>query len=175
MLKEQPVVNALLINLLMGAMWHYISFLLCISLDKSFFNADKRMYRPHKWENGGKFYSDYVKINRWKDFMPQHIGKDGFSKDHLDDVSIEYLDEFIMETCRGEWNHTVNSFFVIILFMVNTLWIALVLSVLLFILNVPCLVIQRYNRFRLQKVRATLVRKIEREQRRNLKALSANE
>ena len=165
MLRDQPFINALLINLLLGAVWHYATFFLCVSINTSAFDANRRMYQPHKWERGGKFYSDVLKINRWKDFLPQHIGKDGFSKDHIDDVSIEYIDEFIMETCRGEWNHTVNCMFTIILFIINNFLMALVLSLLLFIGIMPFAVIQRYNRFRLQKLRKTIVRKMERESR----------
>lgn len=173
MLREQPLEEALLINILLGAVWHYISFFICVSVDTAFFNPEKKLYQPHKWEKGGKVYNDYLLINKWKDLVPQHIGKDGFSKDHLDDVSIEYLDEFIMETCRAEWNHTVNSFFVIILFLINRFWIAFVLTILLFLLNLPFLVIQRYNRFRLQKLRSTMLRKLEREQKKQLRAIAS--
>ncbi len=171
MLREQPFLNVLLINLLLGAIWHYATFFLCISISTRAFNAELKMYRPHKWERQGKFYNDVLKINRWKDFLPQHIGKDGFSKDHIDDVSIEYLDEFIMETCRGEWNHTMNCLFAVVLFFINTFPIALLFTFCLFLGNLPFAIIQRYNRFRLQKLRHTLVRKMEREARRVKKAM----
>lgn len=162
MLKDQPFFNALLINILLGAVWHYATFFLCISINKSFFDPNRKMYQPHKWERGGKFYSDVLKINKWKDFLPQHVGKDGFSKDHLDDVSIEYLDEFIMETCRGEWNHTMNCLYAIALLLMNDLPFGILLTIALFLGNLPFAVIQRYNRFRLQKLRKTIIRKQER-------------
>ncbi|MGN0470510.1 MAG: hypothetical protein ACI4GV_06315 [Acutalibacteraceae bacterium] len=162
MLKDQPFLNALLINILLGAVWHYATFFLCISINKSAFDPNRKMYQPHKWEKGGKFYSDVLKINKWKDFLPQHVGKDGFSKDHLDDVSIEYLDEFIMETCRGEWNHTMNCLFAIALLLMNDLPFGIFLTIALLLGNLPFAVIQRYNRFRLQKLRKTIIRKQER-------------
>lgn len=174
MLRDQPFVNAMLANIILAAIWHYVTFFLCVSIDTKFFDADRKMYQPHKWENGGKFYNDVLKINRWKDLMPQHIGKDGFSKDHLDDVSIEYLDEFIMETCRGEWNHTMNCALAIVLIIINDLIMGIVLSILLFIGNLPFALIQRYNRFRLQKLRKTLIRKAEREQRKAALAAEGN-
>ena len=162
MLRDQPFLDTLIINILIGAAWHYITFFLCISVDTSFFDAEKKLYLPHKWERGGKFYSDVLKINKWKDLLPQHIGKDGFSKDHIDDVSIEYLDEFIMETCRGEWNHTMNCLLSVVLFIINNLVMAFVLSFIVFLCNLPFALIQRYNRFRLQKLRSTILRKEER-------------
>lgn len=173
MLREQPVINTLLINLLLGAVWHYATFFLCISINKSAFDARRKIYQPHKWEKDGKFYNDVFKINKWKDFLPQHIGKDGFSKDHIDDVSIEYIDEFIMETCRGEWNHTMNCAFAIALMLMNDLLTGIILTLLLWAGNLPFAIIQRYNRFRLQKLRKTLIRKQERANRQAAKKTSA--
>ncbi len=159
MLRDQPILNVLLINILLGAAWHYIVFFICITLKPGFFSENKKMYLPHKWERGGKFYSDVLKIRRWKDLLPQHIGKDGFSKDHLDDISAEYLDEFIMETCRGEWDHIMNCLFFIVLFILDPPPVALFLSAMLFAGNLPFAAIQRYNRFRLQKLRSTIRRR----------------
>lgn len=162
MLKENSVVNVLIVNVVLGTVWHYGIFFLCISVNTSVFDPSRKIYLPHKWERDGKFYSDVLKINKWKDFLPQHVGKDGFSKDHIDDVSIEYLDEFIMETCRAEWNHTMNCVFSAVLFIMNDFGTAMGLTVILLIGNVPFAVIQRYNRFRLQRLRKTVLRKQER-------------
>lgn len=175
MLKDQPFWNALLINILLGAVWHYATFFLCISIDKKFFDPNRKMYKPHKWERDGKFYSDVLKINKWKDFLPQHVGKDGFSKDHLDDVSVEYLDEFIMETCRGEWNHSMNCLFAIALLLMNDLLFGIILSIALLLGNLPFAIIQRYNRFRLQKLRKTIIRRQERAARKASKASARTE
>ncbi len=166
MLREQPFLNALLINILLGTVWHYATFFLCVFKNKKSFSPDLKMFRPHKWEKDGKFYADILKINKWKDCLPQHIGKDGFSKDHLDDISLDYIDEFIMETCRGEWNHTMNCIFFIVLLIINNFTMGFLLSICLLIGNLPFVFIQRYNRLRLQRLRKTLIRKIELQQRR---------
>ena len=156
--REESIAGALIVNILLGCIWHFITYIICISVDDSFYDADKKMYQPHKWERNGRFYSDVLKINRWKDHLPQYVGKDGFSKDHLEEVSVSYLDRFIMETCRAEWNHTMNCLYAVVLFIINDLIMAFGLTVVLFILNLPFAVIQRYNRFRLQKLRRTLIR-----------------
>lgn len=161
MLSGQPFQNVMVINIFIAALWHFISFYLCVFINTSFFDADKKMYRPKKWERGGKFYSDTMKINSWKDLLPQHIGKNGFSKDHLNELSIEYIDEFIMETCRGEWNHTLNCTISILLMIINDLFTGIIFSAMIFIGNIPFAIIQRYNRFRLQRLKRTLLRKAE--------------
>lgn len=172
MLRDQPFINALLINILLGALWHYLTFIICITVDTSFFDAGKKMYLPRKWERNGKFYSDVLRINKWKDFLPQHIGKDGFSKDHLDDTSVPYLDEFIMETCRAEWNHSANCLYAVVLFIINNFLMALSLTMLLLLVNLPFALIQRYNRFRLQRFRAAMIKKAERAARRAEKRIT---
>lgn len=166
MLKEQPTINAFIINFILGVIWHYAVLFVCISIDDSAFEPTKRMYRVRKWENDGKFYADVLKINKWKDFLPQHVGKDGFSKEHIDDVSIEYLDKFILETCRGEWNHRMNCVFAIFLFTINGVTnVSVILAAADIFGNIPFLMIQRYNRFRLQRLRKMLLRKMERQSR----------
>jgi len=163
MLKEQPA-NAFVINFIFGVIWHYAVLFVCISIDDSVFDPNRKIYRVRKWENEGKFYSDVLKINKWKDFLPQHIGKDGFSKEHIDNVSIEYLDKFILETCRGEWNHRMNCVFAIVLFTINGVTnVSVILATADIFGNLPFLMIQRYNRFRLQRLRKTILRKMERQ------------
>ena len=162
MLRDQSFFSVLIINIFIAVIWHFAVFMICILMDTSFFNEEKKMYRPKKWERGGRFYSDTLKINSWKDIMPQYIGKNGFSKDHLDALSPEYLDEFIMETCRGEWNHTANCALCIVLMIINRPLSGAIFSLLVFAANMPFTLIQRYNRFRLQKLRQTLIRKSNR-------------
>ena len=139
--------------------WHCASFVLCVARKEDSFCPDSFLYRAHRWERNGKFYSDTLHINRWKDRLPQYNGKKGFSKSHLDSVSIEYLDRFIAETCRGEWNHGVNCLFSVVLMMINEPMTGGVMSVMVVAGNLPFVLIQRYNRFRLQKLRTILVKK----------------
>ena len=162
MLGTRNVWDVLLINLILGAVWHCGSFFLCVAMPLNHFSPDRWLYRPHRWEKEGRFYSDVLHINKWKDHLPQHTGKNGFSKSHLDSVSVEYIDRFISETCRGEWNHTTNCLFTAVLFIINTPIMGLLLSVLLVAGNFPFIFIQRYNRFRLQKLRSLIIKKNKR-------------
>ena len=168
MLRNLSFDEAILTNITLTAIWHFFTYILCIYINTDFFDASKKYYQPKKWENNGKIYNDVLKINRWKDLLPQYVGKDGFSKSHLTDVSIEYLDKFIMETCRGEWNHAMNCLFAIVLFAINGFFTAFILSLLLIIGNAPFVIIQRYNRFRLQKLRKMIIRRSERNHKREV-------
>jgi glycosyl-4,4'-diaponeurosporenoate acyltransferase len=146
------------LNVLLFSLWSYLMFLACITVKKSTFNPERAMYLPKTWEQNGKWYSKNLKINEWKDRLPQHIGKDGFSKAHLTDLSLEYLDEFIMETCRGEWDHRMCCLYAVISLLINPFLFGLLFALIPLLINLPFIAIQRYNRFRLQTLRKRLLR-----------------
>ena len=162
MFEERSPVAVLLLNSFLITLWHYIVYCMCVSFDTSFFDESKRIYRSFRWEQEGRIYSDKLRIQKWKDILPAHTGKDGFSKVHLGDVTVEHLNEFIMETCRGEWDHTMNCAVIVLLFAVNDIPAASCFSIIVIAGNLPFVLIQRYNRFRLQKLRLVIIRRQKR-------------
>ncbi|MCH4239577.1 MAG: hypothetical protein LKF71_04845 [Oscillospiraceae bacterium] len=162
MLQDLDYFFMLLANLLIVGAWHGTTFLCSTKLTDSYFQPNSAFYRPHKWEHGGRWYRDHLLICKWKDRVPQFISKEGFSKRHLTDLSAEYLDKFISETCRGEWMHTWNLGCVFVMLVVNRSMVGVTFSILIFLGNGPFALIQRYNRFRLEIVRKRLHRETAR-------------
>ena len=158
MLKNSSFLDMLIWNIIIVGLWHVGFFIACQKLPDSKFSPDKERYAEKSWEHGGRWYREYLKIQLWKDRVPQHIGKEGFSKQHLTDVSIDYLDEFILETCRGEWLHWKDCICAIIALLINPLLVGIVASFLILLANLPFAMIQRYNRFRLQVLRKKRIR-----------------
>lgn len=143
-------------NILFMLLWHMLCFILCITCSPSVYSQDKKMFKPRKWERNGKWYEDKLHIKKWKDRLPQHIGKNGFSKQHFTSLSSEYIETFIKETCRAEWDHTISCIYIMITFIISPVTIAFIFSLLTMLANVPFLIIQRYNRFRLLKIKQRL-------------------
>ncbi len=164
MLRNMTAFNMFLWNVMIVTAWHIVVFVACVKLPKSTFDASKKRYLPKKWERGGKWYKDVLKIQLWKDKVPQHIGKDGFSKEHFTDVSLEYLDEFILETCRGEWMHFTDCLCAVVILLINPLFPGVLFAFLILLGNAPFACIQRYNRFRLQTLRRKLIRDMKMDQ-----------
>lgn len=154
MLRGMDSFQIITINILMFTVWHFVVFIACILISPSAFDCKKQCYRPIDWEKSGKWYSTHLKIKKWKDLVPQHIGKHGFSKRHFESLSVEYIDEFIFETCRGEWNHKRCSLYAIIAIIINPFWYGVCFALMTLILNLACVAIQRYNRFRLINVKS---------------------
>ena len=160
MLKNLSFLNMLVWNLVIAGLWHLVVFLICIRMPQSAFDPEKERYAPKQWEHGGRWYRDTLKIQFWKDRVPQHIGKNGFSKQHLTEMSIDYLDEFIAETCRGEWMHLKNCICAVVTLLINPLLVGIVMTFLIMLANAPFAAVQRYNRFRLLILRKRRLREI---------------
>lgn len=140
-------------NLVLMIFWHLIVLILSIYLNSSIFDPCKKIYQPRKWEKGGAFYIKVLKIKKWKDKLPQYVSKNGFSKRSLSGkLSPQYIDKFITETCRAEWNHLMGCMYALISLGINSGRYAIIFSVLPIALNLPFLFIQRFNRIRLYKL-----------------------
>ena len=161
MLKNASPFNIFLVNVALAACWHVIVFIACVQLPGSFFDERKKRYQAKGWEKGGRWYKDHLKIQLWKDKVPQFIAKDGFSKSHITTLSLDYLNEFIMETCRGEWMHFSNCLCAVVVLLINPFPVNVVFAILILLGNLPFALIQRYNRFRLDTVRRKLLRDMQ--------------
>lgn len=154
-MKDYSVIHAITTNISLIIIWNMVILLFSTRLDRSSLNPNRKMFKEKNWEENGRFYTKILHIKKWKDSLPQHVGKNGFSKKHLvktSQLSIEYIQEFIFETCRAEWNHLMCCLYSIIAFLINPLNYAITFSFVSIITNVPFILIQRYNRIRLKKL-----------------------
>ncbi|MBR0423225.1 MAG: hypothetical protein IJJ04_01080 [Clostridia bacterium] len=156
-LKTNNIQQIILINMFLIILWHLIVLFVCRNIkSKSFFSPKKFIYVPKKWEENGNFYVKKLKIKKWKDKLPQYVAKDGFSKKNLQSLtklSPEYIERFILETCRAEWNHIMCCMYFVISFIINSFYYGIIFSVIPVVANVPFIFIQRYNRIRLLKLK----------------------
>ncbi len=121
------------------------------------FDPSRPPYRLMRWERDGRAY-ERLGIRRWKDRLPEAGGvfTGGFSKRHLASRDRHYLDRFVIETCRAEFAHwsmmaLAPIWFVLFVPLVAVLNVGYALGA-----NLPCLLVQRFNRARLLRIRARL-------------------
>lgn len=152
----ETTIKYLIINTVLLMFWQFAILLFSKNINISFFDPAKKIYSQKNWEHNGKFYTSILHINLWKDHLPQHIGKDGFSKKILNkynNLSYEYINEFIHETCRAEWYHKCCLSGCILFLLINPIFTyKLLFFFLTIIINLPFILIQRYNRIRLNKL-----------------------
>ena len=125
----------------------------------------KRAYQVSVEEK--KFY-EKLKIRMWKDKIPEIGHFTGFRKNKLaDPQSVEYVDRFLLESCYGEIGHFFSLFFgftVLLLYPLSEVWLALAIPVAIVnvFLNLPSLLVLRYNSYKLVILKKSLLKKQQR-------------
>lgn len=128
-----------------------------VRLPHSIFARDSWLTAPRSWEQGGVFYRDKFFIRKWKNLLPDGgpwLG--GFAKKGLQSRNPAYLAQFILETRRGELAHWCMIACLPLFFLWNPPWARWVMTGYAIAANVPCILVQRYNRFVLD--RSALIR-----------------
>ena len=98
-------------------------------------------------------YKRVAGVRVWKRLLPDGAPwMKGFAKRKLMSTEPEYLRQFVAETRRGEAAHWVMMGAVVVFFLWNPLWADGVMAGYAVAANVPCIVTQRYNRFRLGRL-----------------------
>ncbi len=97
-------------------------------------------------------YRRVFHVRRWKDRLPDAAGwfAGGFAKRSLNTVEPLYLRSFIRETWRGELCHWCALAFLPVFFLWNPWWGDLICLAYAIAANLPCILVQRHNRLRMQ-------------------------
>jgi len=124
---------------------------LCVKMPIAFFEKDRWLFRIRNWEYRGKAYNRFFKVKKWKNIIPDGGGlfKKGFAKKNLQNSDPHYLKTFLYETKRAELTHWLTIIPAPIFFLWNIWWAGIIMIVYALIANVPCILLQRYNRARL--------------------------
>jgi glycosyl-4,4'-diaponeurosporenoate acyltransferase len=95
------------------------------------------------------FYRAVLRVKKWKHLLPDGASWIGssFSKRRLESHSPDYLLRFAAEARRGELAHWCMLFCFPLFYLWNPPWACAVMTLYAVATNVPCIVVQRYNRF----------------------------
>lgn len=124
-----------------------------LSFDSQRFNPSAWLFRERRWERGGRTYEAlFVKV--WKDHLPDAGPwfKEGFRKRSLSSRSPDFLQRFVLETCRGELAHWLVLPAAPLFFLWNRPWVGGLMVAYAVLGNLPCILVQRYNRIRLTRL-----------------------
>ena len=116
--------------------------------------GDSWLYRARRFERDGAFYARRLRINRWKDRLPEAGGlfTGGVSKRRLPPAEIGGLDRFVIETRRAELAHWLCLVAGPLFILFNPPLAAVLLVTYGVAVNLPFVAIQRYNRLRTMRV-----------------------
>lgn len=119
------------------------------------FHEHKWLYCLRSWEEGGRIYDRLFAVKRWKKRLPDGGAwfKNGFSKKKLASHNKLYLDTFVKETCRAELTHWMVILASPVFFLWNFTFVGFIMIFYAFLTNLPCIIVQRYNRPFLIRIR----------------------
>jgi glycosyl-4,4'-diaponeurosporenoate acyltransferase len=140
------------VDVVAWGVFHAVTGYAAYRLGENRLSRDGWLLRPRGFETGGRWYRRWLRVHRWKDKVPEAGGlfRGGMSKRHLPAYDAAGLQLFVRETRRAElahwWALSCGPVFV--------LWNPPLAAVLLIgygvAANLPFIVIQRYNRARIQ-------------------------
>ena len=112
---------------------------------------DGRLTRLRRFETRGRVYERSLHIKRWKDRLPEAgaLFTGGFAKRDLRRRDPAHLRRFVLETRRAELVHWAILAAGPLFGIWNPPWLAAAMVLYGLAANLPCIVIQRYNRARL--------------------------
>lgn len=142
------------INLILFLAFSIVLSFAADRLPKKLYSYRAWLFRERAWEQGGRFYERHLYIKKWKCRLPEisDFIKSYFAKKHLKNNSPDYLEVFLRESCKAELSHwLIISSSVLFLFW-SDFASALGIFLLAVILNLPYVIIQRYNRPRLVRL-----------------------
>lgn len=149
-----PQAVTIAVDVLAWGVFHGVTGLAAHRLGERRLSRDGWLLAPRRFEVGGRWYRRRLRIDRWKDRVPEagDLFRGGISKRHLPSYDAAGLRLFVRETRRAElghwWAMGCGLFF--------PLWNPPLAAGLLVAygvgVNLPFILIQRYNRFRIQAV-----------------------
>ena len=117
------------------------------ALPRRWFDPDRGIYAPRKWEEGGRIYRK-LKVQRWKDFMPDmsKIMPDMVRKGvSLTDGSAAVA-RVATETCVAEAVHWVLLLLSGGIYLIYPTGLGMAITIIYALSHLPFIIIQRYNR-----------------------------
>lgn len=145
---EFAILTTVVLNVLGIALVHLGIAWIMLKLPVENYDVDKFPWAPWPGERQGQIWENLFKVKSWKKMLPDGAAwfSGGFSKKSLQNRDPDYLKRFLLETCRGEHSHWL----MLACAPLFSLWnppLAFWIIVGYFVIgNLPCIVVQRYNR-----------------------------
>ena len=123
-------------------------------LPPAFLDRDGWLFRERRFERAGRLYVDAFRIRRWKRWLPEagDVFPGGFDKARLLRADDDHLRRHVRETRRAETTHWLGLAVAPAFLLWNPWYAGVVVQVYALAANAPCILAQRYNRIRLERV-----------------------
>ncbi|MBF0748856.1 glycosyl-4,4'-diaponeurosporenoate acyltransferase [Mammaliicoccus lentus] len=122
-------------------------------IDKRYFEKYHFLFKSWPIESEGRLWEKLFKVKSWKKLLPDghkmnHAIKSKKTIEKLE--SEQYINDFILETRRAEFIHLL-SMLPALVFLKSSRKVKLINIVYAIVSNVPIIIVQRYNRPKLER------------------------
>jgi glycosyl-4,4'-diaponeurosporenoate acyltransferase len=133
---------------------HIAASIGALALPDRLFDADRGIYRTRAWEREGRIWQTIFRVKAWKGKLPDgaQILRRGFAKKTLQAAGPAQLAQFVLESRRAELAHLLAILPAPLFFLWNPPLAGWLMILYALAANGPCLIAQRYNRPRFQKL-----------------------
>ncbi len=142
------------INIFAWLIFHLLSALIGTVSPDSKLDAKSFVFRIRDWERKSDIYKNIFKVHKWKHLLPDAGSwfKNGFAKRKMSSLKSSYMQVFVRETCRAELIHWLGILPAALFFLWNVWWVGLIMVGYALLVNMPCILAQRYNRIRFTRI-----------------------
>lgn len=149
-----PNIWTILMNIIAWYVFHMSISLIARNIPNQFFEKNQKCFRTRKWEKAGTIWQKLFRVRSWKPYLPDgtKITNKGFDKTHLKHFDQAGLQQFVLETRRGEFAHWLMIPPALLFFLWNPPWAGWIMVTYAFVANFPFIIVQRYNRPRLERL-----------------------
>jgi glycosyl-4,4'-diaponeurosporenoate acyltransferase len=143
---------AVLVDAAVWAGWGTAVGYVAARLPDERFAADGPVTRIRAWERDGRAW-ERTRVRSWKDGLPE-LGSlfGGRSKRRLAASGWRGLEELAIETRRAETVHWAAALPAAVMPLWNPRWVSAIMAGYAVAANAPFIVVQRYNRARIQRI-----------------------
>ncbi len=151
MLKGISLGMAIIINILIICLWHFLSYILSSSVGQKHVNYRAFPYKGLAFEKKGRFYSDNFDIEAWFTILPIKYNREGIDIKKIEEADIPKMKTYLTLTCRSEMCSLLNCLYFLFAFFANDAYLGFIMGVIVIFCNLPFIAANRYARFLLLK------------------------
>ncbi len=125
------------------------------------FDPEKKWFQTKPWEKGGEIYQKIFRVKSWKKWIPSGAAlyRGAYEIKHITEYSVENVRLWVKESCRSEFCHIVMILPGFLFFLWNSVEAGMWMVAYAFLNNLIPIVMQRYNRPRVNRLLAQLEKK----------------
>lgn len=144
----------IIIDVVAWAFFHLLVSVFCFLVPLRYFQRSSSLFKIAAWENSGHLWQRLFCVKKWKGAVPDgaRLFKFGYEKKALHGFDNDTLQRFAAETKRAELAHWLSILPAPLFFFWNPVWAGWVMILYALFFNVPFIIVQRYNRARLEMI-----------------------